>query len=59
MLQTTSSKNYVATYVNGAWENTFQTEGVSTATLSNGVLTVKTKGLSGFDFACFVPGPNH
>lgn len=59
MLQTTSSKNYVATYVNGAWENTFETEGVSTATLSNGVLTVKTKGVSTFDFACFVPGPNH
>lgn len=59
MLQTTSSKNYVATYVNGAWENLFSTEGVSTATLSNGVLTVKTKGASELDFACFVPGPNH
>lgn len=59
LLQTASSVNYVATYVNGAWKNSFETQGVSTATLSNGVLTVKTKGVSEFDFACFVLGPNH
>ena len=59
LLQTASSENYVATYVNGAWKNLSENASISTSTLSNGILTVKTIGIYEVDFACFVPGPNH
>lgn len=60
LFQASNSENIVSTYINNGWINPGNSTTLDTDGPTNGVLTCYLDStLYEYEFACFVPGPNH